>query len=143
MYSRRIVCYSPVHARLRRGQVVFHCLPRFELERTRSTHATYAFSKTRTSRNVRKGAGRTYRNRATVHKNHLLDFPILMKGWLFGKESKWSCNNLFLWHKSHLKYQTDADAKGDHTRLKIWYNPSIIRQYIHIKTAENHELFSK
>ena len=28
-------------------------------------------------------------------------------------------------------------------RLKIWYNPCIIRQYIHSKTAENHVLFSK
>ena len=27
-------------------------------------------------------------------------------------------------------------------RLKIWYNPCIIRQYIHSKTAENHLLFS-
>ena len=32
---------------------------------------------------------------------------------------------------------------GDHTRLKIWYNPCIIRQYIHGKTDENHVLFSK
>ena len=29
------------------------------------------------------------------------------------------------------------------TRLKIWYNQCIIRQYIHSKTAENHILFSK
>ena len=38
-------------------------------------------------------------------------------------------------------------ATGDHsvaahTRLKIWYNPGIIRQYIHSKTDENHVLFS-
>ena len=26
--------------------------------------------------------------------------------------------------------------------IKIWFNPSIIRQYIHSKTAENHLLFS-
>ena len=32
--------------------------------------------------------------------------------------------------------------KGDHTRLKIWYNPCIIRQYIHGKTDENHVIFS-
>ena len=32
---------------------------------------------------------------------------------------------------------------GDHTRLKIWYNPCIIRQYIHGKTDENHVSFSK
>ena len=31
---------------------------------------------------------------------------------------------------------------GDHTRLKIWYNPCIIRQNIHGKTDENHVLFS-
>ena len=31
---------------------------------------------------------------------------------------------------------------GDHTRLKIWYNPCIIRQYIHGKTDENHVLLS-
>ena len=34
-------------------------------------------------------------------------------------------------------------SSGDHTRLKIWYNPCIIRQYIHGKTDENHVLFSK
>ena len=27
--------------------------------------------------------------------------------------------------------------------LKIWYNPCIIRQYIHGKTDENHVLFCK
>ena len=52
----------------RRGQVIVHCLPRFELERARSTLAPYVFSKTRTSHNVRIGAGRTHRNRAIVHK---------------------------------------------------------------------------
>ena len=34
----------------------------------------------------------------------------------------------------------------DHTRpytTQIWYNPCIIRQYIHSKTAEIHVLFSK
>ena len=31
---------------------------------------------------------------------------------------------------------------GDHTRLKVWYNPCIIRQYIHGKTDETHVLFS-
>ena len=31
-------------------------------------------------------------------------------------------------------------VSGDHTRLKIWYNPVIIRQYIHGKTVENHVL---
>ena len=29
-----------------------------------------------------------------------------------------------------------------YTRLKIWYNPCIIRQYIYGKTDENHVLFS-
>ena len=29
-----------------------------------------------------------------------------------------------------------------HTRLNIWYNPCIIRKYIHSKTAEKHVLFS-
>ena len=60
--------YSPVCTRMRRAQVIFHCLPRCELERARSTLATYALSKTRTSRNVRNGAGRTHRNRAIVHQ---------------------------------------------------------------------------
>ena len=30
---------------------------------------------------------------------------------------------------------------GGHTRLQIWYNPCIIRQYMNSKTAENHVLF--
>jgi len=38
------------------------------LERARNTLAAYAFSKTRTSRNVLNGAGRTHRNRAIVYK---------------------------------------------------------------------------
>ena len=29
-----------------------------------------------------------------------------------------------------------------YTTIKIWYNPCIIRQYIHSKTDENHVLFS-
>ena len=37
----------------------------------------------------------------------------------------------------------DSETGGGHTRLKIWYNPCIIRQYIHNRTAENHLLFSK
>ena len=52
----------------RRGQVIVHCLPRFELERARNTLAPYAFSKTRTSRNVRISAGHTSLNRAIMHK---------------------------------------------------------------------------
>ena len=46
---------------------------RLELERARNTLAAYAFSKTRTSRNVLNGAGHTHRNRAIVHK-HLTGF---------------------------------------------------------------------
>ena len=33
-------------------------------------------------------------------------------------------------------------SPGGHTRLKIWYHLCIIRQYIHSKTSENHQLFS-
>ena len=33
-------------------------------------------------------------------------------------------------------------AKVGHTRLKIWYKPCIIRQFIHSKTAANHVLFA-
>ena len=32
--------------------------------------------------------------------------------------------------------------QATHTRLKIWYNPCIIRQYIHGKTEKKHVLFS-
>ena len=60
------MCYSPVDAQ--QGQVIFHSLPRFYLERVRCTLTTYAFSKTCISRNVLNGAGRTHRNRAIVHK---------------------------------------------------------------------------
>ena len=83
----------------RRGQVIFHCLPRFELERARNTLAAYAFSKTRTSRNMLNGAGRTHRNRAIVHKQ-LAGFSDFNAGLIIMERIKMSCKKFFMTQKS-------------------------------------------
>ena len=79
------------------------------------------FSKTCTSCNMCNGAGRTHWYRAIVHVNNLLDFRILCRVDYSGKDQN--------------------DLVKTRIRLQIWYNPCIIRQYIHSKTAENHVLF--
>ena len=55
--------------------------------RVLSTLASYAFFKTRTSRNVRNGAERTHRNRANVHKQ-LAGFSDLNKGMIIWERIK-------------------------------------------------------
>ena len=105
------MCYSPVHARLD-GEVVFHCLPRFELERARNTLEPYAFFKTCTSRNVRNGAGRTYRNRAFMHKQ-LAGFADFNTGLIISeKDQNDLVKNFFMTQKA-----TIHDSKYGTTRV--------------------------
>ena len=56
------------------------------------------------------------------------------------KQDKWE---QYLRHVRVIQFWVIQKLPGVHTRLKIWYKPCIIRQYIHSKTAENHVLFSK
>ena len=70
------------------------CIPLF------NTLAPYAFSKTRTSRNVRNGSGRTHHNRAVVYKQ-LAGFSDLNAGSIIRKRIK----IIFFTTQSHLKYQ--------------------------------------
>ena len=85
MYSRRTVCYSPVHAWL--GLRYIQLFTAFRVGARTKHSCALCVLKTRTARNVLNGAGRTHRNRAIVHKQ-LSGFSDFNAGLLLWKGSK-------------------------------------------------------
>ena len=124
------------------GQVICYCLPRFELELARSTLANFAFSKTRTSRNVRNGTGRTHRNREIVHKQ-LAGFSDLNEGLIIRERIKRSCIfydtkvilNTELWCSNiSMIYRVARRPYTTKNMVQlVYYSPVLIQS----KTAEN------
>ena len=94
------------------------------------------------------GAGRTHRNKTIMRKQLAAVFSDFNEGLIIRER----INKSFLSHESNLKYQTlmqyirirmRIGLIHDNKRLKIWYNPCIIRQYIHVHSKTQQDvLFS-
>ena len=108
------------------GQVIFHCLSHFELERARRKTCTLCRTHTR--------------NRAIMHKQ-VAGFSDFNEGLIIRENIKMTQKSSKIPNWCRIR---SGIIHGFHRRVwSVWYNLCIIRQYIHSKTAEHHVLFSK